>query len=387
MEELYHQITLDEWINMKEELAKDFQGVAQSFVRIGYKLRKIREQELYRNDGCESITEWGQKEYGLSAAVISRFIKINERYSIGGNSDELLPEYATYGSSKLSEMLALPDEDLEMVRPEMSREGIRELKDFNKSEPKEENDLTDLVRGFWAQLSKRALLKELDFDADLEDLIDQINPSGNQTFRKGMYIMMMYEDEIKVKKVGGAPETMTWERFCEITKEISEESKQEEEKTEQTEEKAKQTEEKAEQTEEKEQLTEEKAELTDQGAGQDEQEADHEEETEEKAKEKAEEETKEETKEETEEETEEEAEEDETEAETENEDAAAVEAEVIEEKKTEESLENTDQTVSLGTLTAMIGELRQACWSKMWDDAIEMTEKIRKTIEEVRECL
>ena len=398
MEELYHQITLDEWASMKEELAKDFLGVSQSFVRIGYKLRKIKEQELFRNDGCDSLTEWGKKEFGLSASTISRFIQINEKYSIGGNSDQLLPEFSKYGSSKLTEMLALPSEDLQMIRPEMSREGIRELKDFNKEQPKEENDLTDLVRGFWSQMTKKGLLKELDFDADLEDLTDQINPSGNQTYRKGMYIMMMYEDEIKVKKVGGSPETMTWEKFIEITKEIAEEVTEEapepaaepepepepeeaaEEKpvapaqmpdsTDKTpDQEAPEIDEdfmpKPEPDEQKPEQNEQKAEQNEQEDGQDDQEADQDgaEKTEEIP--------------------------DATETEIENEAAAAVTAEIVEEEEAEsaESTENTDQ-ITIGGITEMIMGLRRAVWSQLWDDALDLTEEISEAIKEVKkECL
>lgn len=392
MEELYHQITLNEWASMKEELARDFLGVSQSFVRIGYKLRKIKDQELFRNDGCDSLTEWGKKEFGLSASTISRFIQINEKYSIGGNSDQLLPEFAKFGSSKLTEMLALPAEDLQMVRPEMSREGIRELKDFNKAEPKEENDLTDLIRGFWSQLTRKSLLKELDFDADLEDLVDQINPSGNQTYRKGLFIMMMYEDEIKVKKVGGSPETMSWDRFIEITKEIAEEIPEEEPEPE-TEPAAEAEEPKQEpepepeekpvapaqmpentdktQDEEASYLAEDsmpkpepeapKAEQNDQEAEQNDQDPvqSDAENTEEIP--------------------------DETETETENEAAAAVEAEIIEEEETE-TAESTDQ-MTLGGITDMIMDLRRSVWNQMWDDALELTEKISKAIREVQECL
>lgn len=390
MEELYHQITLDEWASMKEELARDFLGVSQSFVRIGHKLRKIKDQELFRNDGCDSLSEWGKKEFGLSASTISRFIQINEKYSIGGNSDQLLPEFAKYGSSKLTEMLALPSEDLQMIRPEMSREGIRELKDFNKELPKEENDLADLVRGFWSQLTKKGLLKELDFDADLEDLTDQINPSGNQTYRKGMYIMMMYEDEIKIKKVGGAPETMTWERFIEISREIAEEMPKEEPEPE-SEKAAEPEPEKAaeekpvapaqmpdftdktqdqeapepapdfmpkpEQIEPKPEQIEQEADQNDQEDGQD-------------GAEKT------------------EGIPDETETETENEAAAAVTAEIVEEEKTEsaESTENTDQ-ITIGGITDMIMGLRRAVWSQSWDDALDLTEEISEAIREVKECL
>lgn len=391
MEELYHQITLDEWVNMKEELAKDFLGVSQSFVRIGYKLRQIKEQELFRNDGCDSLTEWGKKEFGLSASTISRFIQINEKYSIGGNSDQLLPEFAKYGSSKLTEMLALPAEDLQMVRPEMSREGIRELKDFNKAEPKEENDLTDLVKGFWNQLAKKSLLTELDFDADLEDLVDQINPSGNQTYRKGLYIMMMYEDEIKVKKVGGSPETMSWERFIEISKEIVKSQPTEEQKP-AAEVKADESvkelvaepeaagEEKPVAPAQMPDLTDKTQDLKEPEIAEDfmpepeqiEQETVQNEHETDQIDTEITEETP-----------------DETETETENEAAAAVEAEIIEEKEAEsaESTENTDQSVSLGGITDMIMDLRRAVWSQMWDDALEITEKISKAIREVQECL
>ena len=391
MEELYHQITLDEWVNMKEELAKDFLGVSQSFVRIGYKLRQIKEQELFRNDGCDSLTEWGKKEFGLSASTISRFIQINEKYSIGGNSDQLLPEFAKYGSSKLTEMLALPAEDLQMVRPEMSREGIRELKDFNKAEPKEENDLTDLVKGFWNQLAKKSLLKELDFDADPEEVIDQINPSGNQTYRKGLYIMMMYEDEIKVKKVGGSPETMSWERFIEISKEIVKSQPTEEQKP-AAEVKADESvkelvaepeaagEEKPVAPAQMPDLTDKTQDLKEPEIAEDfmpepeqiEQETVQNEHETDQIDTEITEETP-----------------DETETETENEAAAAVEAEIIEEKEAEsaESTENTDQSVSLGGITDMIMDLRRAVWSQMWDDALEITEKISKAIREVQECL
>lgn len=382
MEELYHQITLDEWASMKEELAKDFLGVSQSFVRIGYKLRKIKEQELFRNDGCDSLTEWGKKEFGLSASTISRFIQINEKYSIGGNSDQLLPEFSKFGSSKLTEMLALPSEDLQMIRPEMSREGIRELKDFNKEQPKEENDLTDLVRGFWNQLTKKSLLKELDFDADLEDLTDQINPSGNQTYRKGMYIMMMYEDEIKVKKVGGSPETMSWDRFIEATKEIAEEMAKEEPKPEPepaAEEKPVAPAQMPENTDKTQ--DEEASYLAEDYMPKPEPEAPKAEQNDQEAEQNAQDPVQSDT-----ENTEEIP--DETETETENEAAAAVEAEIVEEEEAEtaESTENTDQ-MTLGGITDMIMDLRRSVWNQMWDDALELTEKISKAIREVQECL
>ena len=144
MEE-YTQLTLDDWLAMKESLKRDLIGVQESFVRIGYTLRKIEEQKLYKNDGYETVTEFAKAEYGLSASTISRFMSINRKFSIDGYSDRLRPEYAQMGSSKLSEMLSLPDTDMEMIRPEMPKADIRELKHFNKETPEPEIS----YRRFW----------------------------------------------------------------------------------------------------------------------------------------------------------------------------------------------------------------------------------------------
>ena len=43
----YVQMTLDDWVNMKQKLKEELLGVTQSFVRIGYALRQIDDQKLY----------------------------------------------------------------------------------------------------------------------------------------------------------------------------------------------------------------------------------------------------------------------------------------------------------------------------------------------------
>ena len=161
MEE-YTQLTLDDWLAMKESLKRDLIGVQESFVRIGYTLRKIEEQKLYKNDGYETVTEFAKAEYGLSASTISRFMSINRKFSIDGYSDRLRPEYAQMGSSKLSEMLSLPDVDMEMIRPEMPKADIRELKHFNKEMPEPEvaDSLEKLVWKFFE--ANVAIAKELE---------------------------------------------------------------------------------------------------------------------------------------------------------------------------------------------------------------------------------
>ena len=226
MEE-YTQLTLDDWLAMKESLKRDLIGVQESFVRIGYTLRKIEEQKLYKNDGYETVTEFAKAEYGLSASTISRFMSINRKFSIDGYSDRLRPEYAQMGSSKLSEMLSLPDADLEMVRPEMPKADIRELKHFNKEEPVPEtaDSLEKLVWKYFeanAAIAKELEQSEAYADGEAEKMVEIVNPAGVKTFRAGLYYMAMYENDIQIKQFGQQPQKMSWAEFFAITKKIFE---------------------------------------------------------------------------------------------------------------------------------------------------------------------
>lgn len=228
----YVQMTLDDWMNMKESLKKDLIGVQESFVRIGYKLRKIADEKLYEKDGYKSIADFAKAEYGLTASTVSRFIKINERYSVEGYSDRLRPEFANFGSSKLSEMLTLPDNDIELITQNTTRETIRELKQFEHQKPETvstepdepESKYYSLIEKFWKQ--NKELLNELyasdeKKNEDTEGMAEIVNPSGNRSFRDGLFFVMFYEDNLKIKKFGApAPEKMSWEEFFGITEEI-----------------------------------------------------------------------------------------------------------------------------------------------------------------------
>lgn len=225
----YVQMTLDDWVSMKEQLKKDLVGVQESFVRIGYTLRRIKEEKLYEQDGYTNIAEFAKAEYGLGASTVSRFISINKKYSIDGYSDRLRPEFANLGSSKLSEMLTLPDQDMEMIQAEATKADIRSLKHFNEQEP--ESGIADDVRGLIEQFFHEHpdMLNELFNELaagqeEVKKLIEIINPGGNRSFKKGLYFLMMYENKIVIKKFGGTPQEMTWEEFIAITREVFEEA-------------------------------------------------------------------------------------------------------------------------------------------------------------------
>lgn len=217
----YVQLTLDDWMELKQKIKKELVSVKKSFVRIGYALHKIRDEKLYERDGYKTMGEFAEKEYGLKPSTVSRLIEINAKFSIGGNSEELAPEYENFGKYQLEEMLQLPESDYEMVQPAASRETIRELKRFNAAEAApEDGGFKDLVRDF---LEKTGILEDLDKTKTVKQLAEIVNPSGNRSYRKGKFFVMMYESGLKVKQAGAGIDEMSWERFFEIVWEVAEE--------------------------------------------------------------------------------------------------------------------------------------------------------------------
>jgi hypothetical protein len=216
----YYQMTLTDWADIKAQLDEEFRLQQASFVKAGYLLRKIEETEGYKMDGSKSLAEWAKDRYGLSASTVSKYKAINERFSIDGYSDKLEPKFIGYGFSKLTDMLALPDQDLDQLDPKMKREEIRELKAFNKEAeaiPETASDLQTLVGLFWEAYSdvKEEILHQRAFS--LEQFKECCIPSGNRVFRKAGFFLMMNETEIKYKKGMGAWQQVTWSAFMEAS--------------------------------------------------------------------------------------------------------------------------------------------------------------------------
>lgn len=254
----YVQMTLNDWMSLKGKLEEELRGAAASFVRIGFYLRKIEESEGYKNDGSATLAEWAKDNYGLSASAVSRFMAINRKYSIDGYSDQLRLEYSQYGSAKLSEMLALPDSDLEMVSPEMKREDIREIKKFNKEAAKEEAKAEEPAADqreepheehHEEQAPQAAAAPELpdvlpehkwiiEFFRENKEIMNDlysskafaewnvdgmkeiVNPSGARTYRHRMTMVSMMEARIMVKVFPKSPAPMSWDGFFQIAWDI-----------------------------------------------------------------------------------------------------------------------------------------------------------------------
>ena len=218
-EKMENQITVMEWESWKEDIREKLRETACNFVYIGFRLKQIRDSGMF--DGAADIFEFAKNEYGLSKSTTSRFIAINEKFSEGGNSLELRQEYRAIGSSKLAEMLTLPDAVCQMITDRTTVKEIRELKNFNKQEvtdpEEEEEQLTPLEKCLVDYFKDKkdmlnTVMKEV-YENHFEEAAEQMNPSGYATHKKGICFIFMYEFNTGVKLkllTDPQPVTMTW---------------------------------------------------------------------------------------------------------------------------------------------------------------------------------
>lgn len=215
-----YQLTIDDYLNYKENLQRELNNMVNGFIRTGYYLKKIRDAEAFRNDGYSSIYEFAEKEFGVTRTVASRFMSINDKYSEDGYSLELKEQYKGLGSSRLSEMLTLPEEDHVMITPVTKIEDIRELKRFEKEEVHEESTIADLLKNFFLNQDKK--LEAVMKNDNLKDVAEIVNPSGNVSYRYRMDFMMMHEYEkgIDIKNFQTGMHHLEWSDFVEECKKV-----------------------------------------------------------------------------------------------------------------------------------------------------------------------
>lgn len=137
MNEIQYTKTFSEW---QQELDTELVKSAESFVKIGYLLKIARDTDILVNSGYANVVDFAKARYGLDKTQVSRFIHINDRFSVDGNSAELQDRYKGMGYAKLTIMLQLPDEINEELSTDFSKAEIEDI----KKEIDEENKISDI---------------------------------------------------------------------------------------------------------------------------------------------------------------------------------------------------------------------------------------------------
>ena len=149
-------------------------ATVQNIVKIGYLLKVARDTGILQESGYTTMRDFAQAEYNIDASMASRFMGINDRYSLGGNSMQLDERYTGYEASKLAEMLTLPDAIIEEIPPEMKRDEIREIKGQLKEEEKT-SDMEVLIEKCETEPSD---------DSDLEAVLKQTLEENFEMFKE-----------------------------------------------------------------------------------------------------------------------------------------------------------------------------------------------------------
>jgi len=114
----------------------DICDLQKSYIRLGFHLYEFRSNEYYKDFGYLTFEDFCENNIGLDKGSISRCINVYFRFA--KKNDSLVPgmfiddRYACYSYSQLCEMLPLNDNDLKVIKPDMTVKQIREYKKSKK---------------------------------------------------------------------------------------------------------------------------------------------------------------------------------------------------------------------------------------------------------------
>ena len=213
---------IDNIDDMTDIIKNQLNDIAEGFVSVGYYLRKTDETMLYKQKGYKTIYEYAKDTFGIGRSTASRFMEINQKYSEDGYSPEIDLKWSGYGSSKLTEMLGLPEDVQEAIPVDATVRDIREAKgiiretehnysdqmelcDIAQPDPAETNWLAEFAKHYFSKEGRDAFQKMTDWlrkDEPEKDITVSIlliiNPTKFKMIRLERANVMLTVDKIKV---------------------------------------------------------------------------------------------------------------------------------------------------------------------------------------------
>lgn len=213
---------IDNIDDMTDIIKNQLNDIAEGFVSVGYYLRKTDETMLYKQKGYKTIYEYAKDTFGIGRSTAGRFMEINQKYSKDGYSPEIDLKWSGYGSSKLTEMLGLPEDVQEAIPVDATVRDIREAKgiiretehnysdqmelcDIAQPDPAETDWLMELIKQYFSKENRDAFQKMTDWlrkDEPAKDITVSIlliiNPTKFKMIRLECANVMLTVDKIKV---------------------------------------------------------------------------------------------------------------------------------------------------------------------------------------------
>lgn len=121
----------EDYDRVDREIKTSVRKTASEVVYLGFLLRRMVDEKLYlaRYDDFDSYL---CEELHMDYTLANRFMGINKKYSIGGDSMSIDEKYVGYSQGLLIEMLSMAPELEEKVRPDMTVKQAREIKRQDK---------------------------------------------------------------------------------------------------------------------------------------------------------------------------------------------------------------------------------------------------------------
>lgn len=204
MNELTYSKSYNEY---RQDMMQELSKASESFVRIGYLLKVARDTEVLKGTEYESdYLAFAEGEFGLDKSQVSRFIRINDKFSVGGNSVELLPQYQGFGTRKLGIMIMLPEELTEELSPDYTVEEINEIKEVVKEE-QEITPVEAMVERMGSNISDETPLIEYCVEKILEETPDTY-VDVMKDIDRAYKILAPISEMMYIVKVGGIGKVM-----------------------------------------------------------------------------------------------------------------------------------------------------------------------------------
>ena len=114
-----------------EYIQRDIEDIKRQFIRLGFHLNECCQMEYYKDFGYSDFYEFVAKNYHMDKSAVSRHISLFKRFCKKSgfvNTMYLEDKYEDYSYSQLCEMVSLPDDKMQQIKPDMTIAQIRDMK-------------------------------------------------------------------------------------------------------------------------------------------------------------------------------------------------------------------------------------------------------------------
>lgn len=181
LKEFQHDLKMrDDLLNCHHRISYRISDIFNNYLQIASELIEIQDGNLLSITEYTSILDYAADQFELSSTTTSNIINIYKRFT--DENGRIKTEYKNYQFSKLVEMISLPEEQLQLIEPNMTVKEIRLVK--------KAANLEDLIPDMISNDSLYGLylktIKEYDWFKDVEHP-EQLSIESKVTDSDGNY--------------------------------------------------------------------------------------------------------------------------------------------------------------------------------------------------------